>query len=208
METKEYHTDDKASWGAGPWQLEPDKRQWADAATGMPCLIVRNQLGSLCGYVGVPTSHPLHSVDYDGSDAATPALKVAVCDLLCHGGLTYAAGCAHTGDESMDVCHVPGAGEPDDVWWFGFDCGHFMDKSPRLETLRKVGLRLTGTYRNLAYVTSECTDLARQLAALTPPALQSSPDAAPPRRARGHDPLPALASRSVLAALPAELPSQ
>ncbi len=41
MEKIEYRTVDKTGWGEGPWQSEPDKRQWQDEATGLPCLIVR-----------------------------------------------------------------------------------------------------------------------------------------------------------------------
>lgn len=36
METLEYRTKDKSTWGDGPWQQEPDKKQWQDAATGLP----------------------------------------------------------------------------------------------------------------------------------------------------------------------------
>jgi hypothetical protein len=35
-------TIDKSSWGNGPWQTEPDKAQWQDEETGLPCLAVRN----------------------------------------------------------------------------------------------------------------------------------------------------------------------
>ena len=65
METLEYRTVDKSSWGLGPWMNEPDKKQWQDAETGYPCLIVRNNGGALCGYVGVPESHPLYGVEYN-----------------------------------------------------------------------------------------------------------------------------------------------
>jgi hypothetical protein len=63
--TIEYRTTDKTEWGAGPWQDEPDKRQWTDAVTGLPCLIVRGPIGALCGYVGVSSDHPLHGREYD-----------------------------------------------------------------------------------------------------------------------------------------------
>lgn len=62
MKTIEYTTIDKSTWGPGPWQEEPDKIQYVDEATGLPCLIVRNgpTIGALCGYVGVLPGHPLH----------------------------------------------------------------------------------------------------------------------------------------------------
>lgn len=58
METIEYRTVDKSKWGDGPWQDEPDKKQWRDPETGLPCLIVRGPGGALCGYVGVPANSP------------------------------------------------------------------------------------------------------------------------------------------------------
>ena len=56
---RQYSTMDKTGWGPGEWTDEPDKLQWVDEATGFDCLIVRNSLGALCGYVGVsPRSIP------------------------------------------------------------------------------------------------------------------------------------------------------
>ena len=67
METIEYfETQDKGDWGDGPWQGEPDKRQWQDKVTRLPCLMVRGPSGSWCGYVGVPPGHPAHGLHYDG----------------------------------------------------------------------------------------------------------------------------------------------
>lgn len=50
---------------AGPWDAEPDKVQWIDEETGLDCLIVRNRLGALCGYVGVGPDHPYHGIEYN-----------------------------------------------------------------------------------------------------------------------------------------------
>lgn len=62
MQTKEYRTIDKSKFKSqlGAWMQEPDKVQFEDPETGLPCLIVRNQMGALCGYVGVGPGHPLH----------------------------------------------------------------------------------------------------------------------------------------------------
>lgn len=49
---------------AGPWQDEPDKAQWVDEATNLDCLMVRNPMGALCGYVGVPREHPWYGKGY------------------------------------------------------------------------------------------------------------------------------------------------
>lgn len=80
MEALEYRTVDKSNWGNGPWQNEPDKCQWRDEATGLPCLIVRGPSGALCGYVGVSEGHPAFGKDYDSVAADV------------HGGLTFAGG--------------------------------------------------------------------------------------------------------------------
>lgn len=185
MQTLEYRTADKTTWGAGPWQDEPDKKQWRDEATGLPCLIVRNRLGALCGYVGVTKDHPWHGKDYgqcvdpsrhrdhEGGDdgwhyACTPEGTVEV-----HGGLTFAAGCGHGEDESEGICHVPEAGEPDDVWWFGFDCSHSGDESPAMNarsraigTLRDGGFGGGEAYRAFAYVEQQIASLAKQIVAV------------------------------------------
>lgn len=175
-ETIEYRTTDKTAWGDGPWLSEPDKRQWQDEATGLPCLIVRGPVGALCGYVGVPKEHPLHGVEYSAASPAVIPLSeygsvTPESDFDVHGGLTYSRGCDHFGHPSEGVCHIPSAGEPDDVWWFGFDCSHYNDLAPRLATHQSPGSdlfhqRRYEIYRDLSYVTEEVTSLAAQLKAV------------------------------------------
>lgn len=164
MQTIEHRTINKSTWGEGPWQHEPDKKQWQDPATGYPCLIVRNGGGALCGYVGVPKGHSCHGVDYDAAYEVIPSLEV-------HGGLTFAGPCQPRADESHGICHTPDPGEPDDVWWLGFDCSHYQDLSPAYQTeLRRLGvikpesvLHDNDVYRDLEYVTGQVTELAAQL---------------------------------------------
>jgi hypothetical protein len=148
----------KAEWGEGPWQHEPDRVEFKHV--GLPCLMVRGPMGSWCGYVAVSPGHPFHGKDYD-----TP-------DVEAHGGLTYASQCAG------HICHVPEPGEPDDVWWFGFDTGHCWDIMPamsaRLKQLKvelpsfppHTGNPLDGItqYRDMNYVRAEVERLAEQLA--------------------------------------------
>lgn len=163
VEAKEYRTVDKSSWGPGEWQDEPDKMQWQDEATGLPCLIVRNGevTGALCGYVGVPESHPYFEKGYDD-------VNVDV-----HGGLTFANFCRPREDEAQGICHTPAPGEPDHVWWLGFDCAHAGDLSPAMEArLRRTpfGATVYGggweeTYKDVGYVKQQITQLAAQLAA-------------------------------------------
>lgn len=151
-------TIDKSTWGAGPWTEEPDRAEWKHA--GLPCLALRNRHGSWCGYVAVPPGHPLHGTDYDAVDVDV------------HGGLTYAAKC------DGHICHVPQPGEPDDVWWLGFDCGHAGDFIPGIAaSLREIGFKepydhvaavgassfFVDAYRTLDYVRTETNRLAEQL---------------------------------------------
>ena len=146
METIEYKAHDRADWPKGKWDSEPDKIQWQDPTTKLPCLMVRNSMGGWCGYVGVPRNHPAYEVDYD--DVAAEV----------HGGLTYANKCVDDPEEES-ICHIPGVGESDDVWWLGFDCVHGGDVCPG----RFRGM-FGGTYKDQEYVTQQVTSLAAQLA--------------------------------------------
>lgn len=159
------HEYDKAAWGNGPWLSEPDRVDFTHA--GLPCLLLRGPFGAWCGYVAVLPGHPWHGLGYsqciekhDHDDEWScydhcPGSKVSV-----HGGLTYAGPCR------PPICHVPAAGESDDVWWFGFDCSHAYDYVPRLAMLGSSGL--ADVYRDLAYVRYEAEQLAEQLASLVP----------------------------------------
>lgn len=105
---------DRTGWPKGPWDDEPDRVEWR--SHGYPALIVRSETsGSLCGYVGVQPGHPAHGKHRDEVDVTT------------HGGLTYSDACRG------DICHVPAPGEPDDVWWLGFDTAHAGDYAPAIE---------------------------------------------------------------------------
>lgn len=157
---------DKAAWGDGPWTTEPDRVEWRHA--GLPCLVVRGPefSGHWCGYAAVPPGHPLH-----GSDSHE-------VNLHAHGGVNYADRCAG------HICHVAQPGEPDDVWWFGFDCGHAGDLSPAYHAkylhhgypfssepydhAKAVAAHdwTVDVYRTLEYVQAEVNRLAEQLAAI------------------------------------------
>jgi hypothetical protein len=162
METRAYHTTFKEDWPRGPWDDEPDKEQFEDPTTGFPCIVKRGPMGALCGYVGVAEGHPWFQADYDEVEASA------------HGGLTYSGFCQE-GLESHSICHVPGPGEPERVWWLGFDCGHYEDISPRMPVILGYSPldsddfpEFKATYKPLGYVKQECASLARQaLAAMS-----------------------------------------
>lgn len=168
MEMKEWTTIDRSGWPQGPWDGEPDKVQWPDEKTGLPCLAVRqNNLGHWCGYVGVAEGHPAFQKDYDDVLIGDEWPSV-------HGGLTFAGLCRpHGDDHSKGICHIPGPGEPDKVWWLGFDCAHAGDYGPydakRAEAGGIWALIPDDQYRTLSYVKGECAALATQLASAVAP---------------------------------------
>jgi hypothetical protein len=149
--------------GEQPWEGEPDKVQWIDPTTGYDCLILRNPLGALCGYVGVPPTHPFHGVDYGSCPedcdekwcSHRPDARVQV-----HGGITFNDFC-DPAEEGERICHVPAEGRPDKVWWFGFDCAHAFDLAPGMIRFRIE--EAMDTYRDITYAVGEIDGLALQL---------------------------------------------
>lgn len=240
MQRREWTTVDKSEWGNGPWEQEPDKRQWVDPTTGYPCLMVRNHSGAWCGYVGIDQTHPLHGADY-GAKVTAPGLtdkmmdrpignaginpmflqafseeKEAVsvdCLLNVHGGITFGDSCqTHTKNDfkharsrlrrmkkkargfpvgdyarwhaewrpiltkgyrayvekktATGICHVPDPGEPETLWWLGFDTVHAGDYAPGMAAIsRRLGFtrEWEDAYRDLSYVETETQNLASQL---------------------------------------------
>lgn len=161
MQAREWTFIDKTKWPErGEWDQEPDKAQWTDAETGLPCLAVRNR-AHWCGYVGVTEDHPAFKKDGE------------TLDVDVHGGLTFSGMC-QPGEGDARICHVPDPGESEYVWWLGFDCAHWGDYRPAelpeiLEINRRFSLfgNFQEHYRNLAYVKSECASLAQQLHQMT-----------------------------------------
>lgn len=160
MNAQERTFIDKSAWPEGPWNDEPDRVDWRDS-TGLPQFIKRNAaMGIWCGYVGVPKSHPLYEASGDNLDV--------------HGCVSFTGPCAPHKEGIEDhelICHVPLEGETDDIWWFGFDCGHHMDLVPVSISFMKgpgdtegFGSSQYGVYRDRAYAMAETGRLAKQLA--------------------------------------------
>jgi hypothetical protein len=57
----------------------------------------------------------------------------------------------------------PWDGEPDDVWWFGFDCAHIGDVCPGMTRHYQSDHE---KYKDIRYVESEVASLAKQLKAM------------------------------------------
>lgn len=145
----------KESWGPGPWQDEQDRLEWR--YKGMPCLIRRSPAsGAWCGYVAVPPGHPWHGRSWMDDDGG-PEVEI-------HGGITFSDKCTPGGE----ICHVPEPGEPDDVWWLGFDCGHAFDVCPKFNAeAQAIGIpsllsTYFGSYRTMLYAKTEVERLADQ----------------------------------------------
>lgn len=135
---------DRSKW-TKTWQEllkdEPDFKQWIDKETELPCLILRNYgSGGLCGYVGIAEGHPLYEKNYFDDD--TDFIRI-------HGGITFT-----DKDQYRD-----GFFELENPrWWFGFDCNHAGDLTPR-STCHGYDAK----YRDFDYVEREVMDLATQL---------------------------------------------
>jgi hypothetical protein len=145
MKYKEWRFYDRSGWRSGPWDAEPDKVQWPDELTGLPCLALRSASGYWCGYVGVPAGHCYFDAGYDE------------VPLMVHGGPTLSGWC-DPGEGVRRICHDVESEEPE-VYWLGFDCAHVGDYIPYFGFAFGEG----GEYRDLDYVRKECASLARQI---------------------------------------------
>lgn len=183
----------KSQWGKGPWQNEPDRLQWVDKATGLTCLALRGPVGSFCGYVGVPETHPAYEITYDG----TPVTEHEEWRKQSRKYIRENSPNFEKLDFPKMPDVIPGIGEaiekitvhggltysgfwPDKVpglWFFGFDCAHSGDLCPGMvATLKRINIDEGTTrredyhsgdkYCTIEYVQAECTELAAQLAAI------------------------------------------
>ncbi|KKM83461.1 hypothetical protein LCGC14_1309210 [marine sediment metagenome] len=143
-----------------------------------PCSIWETDTGHLCGYIGVPPSHPWYRQDQ--------GLLSGLGGIDVHGGITLAChekssrmpsaeyraamlkaptGGPYPKLEWVDVPNKDNASWPhdtgQDVWWIGFDCAHLYDLVPSNPHPGDV-------YRDEHYVRNELEGLARQAAVATP----------------------------------------
>jgi hypothetical protein len=181
MQAREWTFVDKSTWGEGSWQQEPDKKQWQDEMTGLPCLIVRGPSGGLCGYVGVAPGHAWYGKRHSECLECHEEDEHGTCiwdghriddRLRVHGGITFSEFCIEDPEQKeQGICHIVEPGEFDKVWWFGFDCAHSGDQTPGSDAKIRDVLLARGTYlnndyatyRDIAYVEQEVQSLAKQL---------------------------------------------
>lgn len=133
--------------------MEPSvEKIWTTEAGFLAASVWNARMGFRCGYVAVPESHPLYKIGYGDESPALGTLKDLALMIFpkdddslvtpelyfdVHGGIIFADNHCPTIDDG-----------PEDLWWFGFNCGHVGD----------------GPVRSLEYVMEECESLARQLA--------------------------------------------
>lgn len=162
---------------------------------GYRCAVIFGDMGFRCGYVGVEADNPLYGKDYSdyldinkseldgepiGKRGIIPILGAAFDDdervkldmyFDVHGGLTYA------GDR------VDYPVESNNLWWLGFDCGHYNDGNDwdlvekywgdnpqmqyRLKIERDLGFGWDNEIRTKEYVENECKSLVDQIIELT-----------------------------------------
>jgi hypothetical protein len=127
----------KESLGPGPWQDEPDAKEFQ--SRGYTCILMRTPImGTWNGYVNIPKHHPWYGIGCDNIDA------------YVHGGLTYAKNelpdtlVRMQSQDSLPSKWLGG-------WWVGFDTGHAHDIP-----------RWGGVYKPLSYVENELENLVTQ----------------------------------------------
>lgn len=161
-----FRVPERRPTGDGPWKHEPEKIGWRDATTDLPCIILRHPNGTLCGYVGVPISHPLFGFEASAIDAGI--------GINVHGGLNYASECQARVPEAVSICHVPASmprhaqarydSSHEAVWWFGFSTDHPGDFVPTRPV--QSGVAGLEVYRDQHFVYREVVRLAGQLSAV------------------------------------------
>lgn len=125
------------------------EKSWT-TESGLSAVVLMNNIGFRCGYVGIDEDHPLYRVNYASSDILD--------SFNVHGGLTFSDFSKRLGDKNL--------------WWFGYDCGHIGD-IPSKEYIGEYKRRVhsdywhmeekEGTHKSLEYCVQECENLARQL---------------------------------------------
>lgn len=178
----------KKKWGPGPWQDEPDKEEWVDADTGLTCHIRRNMLGtgSLCGYVGVPPTHPAHGLSYNGVTQSEDDEQMANFraemrkangnpDKILKGVSKVARPETIPGiGEALLAVRVHGGltysgalRASSNLWHFGFDCSHAFDLSPMMEaTLKRIHIdqgTTSAAYLRKVHVAPKYRDVYRDI---------------------------------------------
>ena len=155
---------------------------------GYRCVVIFGDMGHRCGYVGLSKGHPLYGINYNERldipkvDMEDKEIgKRGIISLLLnaldydenirmdlyfnvHGSLTYSDGNGNYPVES-------------DLWWLGFDCGHYGDgkdldlvesywgDKEYIQKRLEIERQYYSDYpiRSKEYVESECRSLVDQI---------------------------------------------
>jgi hypothetical protein len=105
---------------------------------GFECMTKVSVMGIPCGYVGLTKSHPYFGKHYNEIE-----------NIEVHGGLTFSG----YWEEFQD-----------DLWYLGFDCGHFWDMAYQPTTVTEFPyVQSFKSNKSMAYVEEETRSLAEQL---------------------------------------------
>lgn len=131
-------------WPKGPWDDEPNEEMFEH--DGFQCVILRNGMGALCGYVVVPASHPIYQDTWQN-----------LTSLDVHGGITF----SETGKYFNK--HVASFGIENIIvdnnsWVIGFDTCHWNDYIPGIPSSASPKY-----YKTFEYVKNEIINLVKQL---------------------------------------------
>ena len=129
------------------------EREWDH--DGLACVALSHVAGHRCGYVGVPSEHPLFGLNYDEI--------YSKFNIDVHGGLTFSG-------PGNDPDGFPSKREQ---WFFGFDCAHVGDAKDLTimnDEYRRAFVTCPmidrGTIKTTEFVIRECISLANQLIVL------------------------------------------
>lgn len=125
------------------WEKEKESKRFTHK--GYPCKIRRHEeMGHLCGYVGVPKSHILYGLSYGMKSRLLKKAMERVMnkptDMDTVGvGLLLNAMIGNIHPTLENVVEVHGGVTFADfqrnskLWWIGFDCNHCNDLAPYME---------------------------------------------------------------------------
>ena len=175
------------------WESEPDLEVFE--SHGYRCVISRNKsLKSLNGYVGIPATHPLFGTETAEHNECLALLKARRLNSppMEHEGIYVMLGMLVGSDDVLStpsgafIVHgglsysnmkCPPDFQDDNLWYFGFDCGHAWDFQPGMAELlfrlsdplymEEMEESAGQVYRNMDYVRDEVMSLADQLHSLT-----------------------------------------
>ena len=94
-----------------------------------------------CGYIGVTKDHSLYWKHYD---------DILCADIEVHGGLTFS-------EDSISE-DFPA---DDNLWWLGFDCAHYGDKTNSV--ISRDFVERGGIFRDKDFCVKELHSMSRQM---------------------------------------------